>query len=341
MATKKSTRKISLDASGPLTKFFADMDDKTSMELERLLGSNGISARLNGVNMLILKCPSDDSKRVSENLEKLNNSSAKITLELIQKTIEAPQELSEEEVSENWGSITLRHAKTGFFSTIKPKTQHQQDAINAMLDKKVALLMGSAGTGKSFLALAFALKLLETKKIHKIIVSKPPIESGPSIGFLPGDMDDKLESYVLSIMSILTELIGVERRDKLMKDGSIQVENIGFLRGMTIGARQGVIAIIDEVQNIEFSQHKLLLSRLGDHPESRMILCGDQKQSDLRHKKDTLSLIHSIIKDSPFVGSVIFDRSDIVRSPVVKDLMERIEGYEDNEAEIKSKKVGY
>jgi phosphate starvation-inducible PhoH-like protein len=330
-SVKKSTRKIALNAEGSLTKFFIGMDDSTSMELERLLGQHGISARLNGVSMLILKCPGDDSQRISENLSKLNNDSSPITLDLIKQTIEAPQELSEQEASENWTSITLRHARPGMFTTIKPKTQHQQDAINEIINKKVTLLMGSAGTGKSMLGLCVGLRLLELKKIQKVIITKPPIDAGPGIGYLPGTEQEKLLPYTLSVMSLLTELVGSEKRDKLFKDGSIEIQNLGYLRGMTLGSskRSGVLFLVDECQNLNFHENKMVLSRIGDHPETRIVYAGDQLQSDLEYKRDTLSLIHSIIKDSPFVGSVVFDRSDIVRSATVRDLMERIETWED------------
>ncbi len=191
--------------------------------------------------------------------------------------------------------------------------------------------MGSAGTGKSYIAIAVGLKMLELKLVHKMIISRPPLETGQSLGFLPGDVNAKMEMFLIPIYNILAELVGKERRDKYIADGAIEILPIGHMRGTSWGARDGVYVCVDEVQNMDFIQHKLVLTRIGSHPNSRVVLCGDQRQSDLRNGKDTLSLIHSIIKPSKYVGSTIFNRNDVVRSEAVKDILGLIEDYEDKQ----------
>lgn len=337
-ASKKSTRKITLSkGNSRIIKFISTQKDRSSLFNEVSL-KHDVQLKLLDT-IFVIKAHKDKCKKIYDNFVKLD--ARKTELEKqdffdasnfnIQNNFNDEYKMVEDSPKDiDWNRIELNHYKQGQSTVIKPKTNNQALAIEAIIKNKVTMLMGSAGTGKSFLALAVGLKLLETKRVQKIIVSKPPIESGPGIGFLPGTEEEKMAPYILSIASILSELVGAEKRDKLMSTGIVEVQNIGYLRGMSLGNRDSVYYIVDECQNVTFSEHKLILSRLGDSPESRIVGCGDQRQSDLFNKKDTLSIVYDIIKDSPFVGSVTFTRQDIVRSPVVKDLMERIETFEDS-----------
>lgn len=329
---KKSTRKITIETSSKLVEFLKGLKDTERIGLfKEVFEDHAVELKLNAVGMLIVKASKANAEKIYHNLEVLGKSkeiSVEKILEAVSKGERGEEEPDNEPLPKVWDSISLRHAKNGS-TIIKAKTQRQLEAIEKILGNKVTMLMGSAGTGKSFLALAVGLKLLEMKKVQKIVISKPPVESGPGIGFLPGTQEEKMQPYILSIVSILTELVGAEKRDKLMNDNVVEVQNIGYLRGMTLGNRDSVYCIIDEAQNIDFAQHKLILSRLGSAPDSRIVMCGDQRQSDSRTGKDTLSIIYNIIKESTYVGAVTFLRSDIVRSAVTKDLMERIETWED------------
>ncbi len=337
MATKKkSTRKISLDVNNSLTEFYSSLDKETKEQLDRTLRDNEIEFRVNDVGMLVIKTNYEKFKQLNEGISYLKSLKRSIVLDDVNKILQGDFNFAEE-IDYDWSKIELRHYKSSHNTVVVPKTQNQKIFIEQILNKKVILGMGSPGTGKSFIALAVALKLLELGRLKKIIISKPPIESGPSIGFLPGSTDEKISAFSASFMGILTELIGTEKRDKLIKDGTIQIENIGFLRGLSIGTRDSVLFLVDEAQNVEFAQHKMILTRLGSHKESRIVYAGDQKQSDLRYNKDTLSKIYGIIKESPFVGSTIFQKSDVVRSEVTKDLLGRIEDYEEKETMLKQK----
>jgi phosphate starvation-inducible PhoH-like protein len=338
---KKSTRKITLDVHDKLTTFFKE--NIKNQVFADLCSKYRVTLKINNVGMLVIKGDKAGSSKLQNSFKKLSDLRRQIRIEDVSCMLEERPVTDLAEYVEDDNSsrvhndyrIDLRNNRS--YTSIKAKTRRQQEFIDAILNKKVILGMGSPGTGKSFIALTVALKLLQLKKVHKIIISKPPIESGPSIGFLPGTQEDKMGPYIASIMSILTELVGAEGRDKLIASGDVQIENIGYLRGMTLGNRESVVYILDEAQNVEFAQHKLILTRLGDKNESRIIMCGDQNQSDLKYKKDTLSKIHSIIKDSPYVGSVVFQREDVVRSEVVKDLLGRIETWEEMNSNKESK----
>lgn len=342
--SKKSTRKINLQSSDPLSIFFEGLQEAERGKIfSRLKDMYNVELKINNVGMLIIKCHKDESESINNAFIKLNKlSMKKITLDVIEgalglaKNTPYDPKSEEEEPSYSINNISFRK-KSGEFVNVIPKTENQAKFLEAIFTKKVAFGMGSPGTGKSFLALAASLKLLYSKKIHKIVISKPAIEAGPSIGFLPGSADEKLSAYAASFMGIIAELIGQEQRDKLIETKIIQIENIGFLRGMTLGGRDGVVYILDEAQNADFAQHKMILSRLGNHEESRIIYAGDQRQSDLKNKKDTLSQIYEIVKGSPYVGAVTFTKEDVVRSEVVKDLLGRIEQYEDDECDKKIK----
>lgn len=343
--SKKSTRKINLQSSDPLSAFFKDLQpEQRTKAFAKFKDLYSTELKLNDVGMLIIKCPKDVSTEINDAFVKLNKASKKPTLVEVENIIEAAVKkdpalasmVETDEESHAVNQITFRK-KNGDFATITPKTENQAKFLEAIFTKKVAFGLGSPGTGKSFLAFAAALKLLSSKKIHKIIISKPAIEAGPSIGYLPGSVDEKLSAYAASFMGIMAELVGAEQRDKLINTKTVQIENIGFLRGMTLGGRDGVVYILDEAQNADFAQHKMILSRLGNHPESRIIYAGDQRQSDLSKGKDTLSKVYSIVKSSPYVGAVIFTKEDVVRSEVVKDLLGRIEDYEDMQGSDKKR----
>lgn len=331
---KKSTRKVTLESQDKFTVFVKE--HIKSDVVNALAHKFGVSIRLNNIGMLVIKGDKAGSEKLQNQFKVLKSLKRNIVIDDLHAIVE--NRPIEDDVMEaqcidvSSMALTFRD-KTGKTSEIKPKTAHQIDLISSILTNKVTLALGSAGTGKSMVSLAVGLKLLETGVIKKIMVTKPAVDAGPEIGFLPGDESTKLAPYTASVMNLIGEIIGPEKRDKYLKNGMIEVQNLGFLRGITLGSVKtgGVFFLLDEAQNIDFQQNKMILSRLGDHPESRLVYAGDQFQSDLKYKKDTLSLIHHIIKDSPYVGSVIFTRDDIVRSPTVKDLMERMETYEESE----------
>lgn len=323
--SKTSRRKLTFDAKDEITVLFKSNSDHPIFQ--EIQEKYNVELKVNAVGILVAKGEKDKTLELETKFKSLRATKKAITTDDIRNI------LDEKEVAETIEEVNLIELefkdRGGRTSLIKPRTPHQKEFMEKIIASKVILGMGSAGTGKSFLAVAMALKMLEAKRIAKIIISRPAVETGKSIGFLPGTADEKMAAYLMPIFAILEEIIGKERRDKMIADGKIEILPIGYARGLTIGNQYGVVAIIDEAQNLEFTEHKLLLTRLGAHPNSKLIFCGDQRQSDLKHAKDTLSTIHNIIKDSKFVASVVFDKNDIVRSEAVKDILGRIEDYED------------
>lgn len=331
--SKTTRRKLTFNANDEITILFKENPDH--QVFTDICSKYGIELKLNAVGILVAKGDKDKTLELEHRFKHLKKPPS--SFEDLKQVLE---DAVAEETKEDLHNLELEFKdRTGRISHIKPKNEHQREFMNHIIDNKVTIGMGSAGTGKTFLAVAMALKMLEARKVSKIVISRPAVEAGKSIGFLPGSAEEKMEKYVAPILSILEEIIGFEKREKLIEDKKIEILPVGYARGLTLGgAKFGVVTIIDEAQNLEFIEHKLLLTRLGSHPNSRIILCGDQRQSDLHNAKDTLTKIHSILKESPFVASTIFTKEDIVRSEAVKDILGRIEDYEDQQAASKGKK---
>ena len=323
---KTSRRKLTFDAKDEITVLFkSNKDHQVFGDIQK---KYNIELKLNAVGILVAKGDKDDTLELERKF-KILSASKKIPATLDDlKNILDEKETAEVQIEQTWTELEFKD-RNGRISLIKPRNAHQQEFMEKIISSKVIIGMGSAGTGKSFLAVAIALKMLENKKIQKIIISRPAVEAGKSIGFLPGSADEKMSAYLAPLLSILDEIIGRERRDKLIEEGKIEILPMAYARGLTIGNQFGCVGIFDEAQNMEFMEHKMILTRLGSHPNSKLIFCGDQRQSDLHKGKDTLSTIHNIIKESKFVASVVFDKNDIVRSEAVKDILGRIEDFED------------
>lgn len=340
---KNSTRKISLAAGGPLADFFSKLKGEEQDELDKILGKHGIHARLNAVGMLVLKCPSAESKKISDRLSRLNDKPNKgMSIQEIQRLIESP--VLEEEIEEkkvDWRSFSLRHHSSQSSSTVKPKTENQSKLMEEIDKKKVIFALGSAGSGKTFLATAVALKYLEMGYIEKIIISRPAVTS-EEFGFLPGDIDEKMGPFLFPILDILAQLVGNQRRDNYLERKTIEILPVAFGRGLTIGSSfRPTIGIIDEAQNLTYKQLKMMITRLGDHQNSKLIFCGDESQSDLKAgQANSLRSVSDILAPSPYVGSVTFNSDDVVRSEAVKEALRLFEKYEEGLVKQKGRNNG-
>jgi phosphate starvation-inducible PhoH-like protein len=324
---KKSTRKVAISQDSVITSFLAD---KKNNEVIDYAKTRGIELRINNIGMLVVKAPKNVSERIYKGLSLLANS-VSISKEDIKSIIDGKDIVVEErETKERWDAMEFRH-KNGKTIYIKPKNQHQQDAINQIVEKPVTFLGGSSGSGKTFIALAVALKYLEWKKVSKIVITRPSVTT-EEFGFIPGGINEKMAPFLYPIMDMLNQLIGAEKRDKLIEDGTIEILSVAYSRGITIGSSyKPTVGIIDESENLTLKQIYLMLSRLGDHTNSKLIFCGDVYQSDLK-AKDSSSLViaEKILKDSKYVGFTNFTKEDVVRSAAVKDIVDRFEQYENS-----------
>lgn len=203
------------------------------------------------------------------------------------------------------------------------KTEKQKEYIRLIKSKILVFALGEAGCGKTRVACSIALEELYNNKIEKIFLTRPVIESGENLGFLPGDLNEKINPYMLPIFNEFQE--SIEERDfkTLLFDKKIEIVPLAFMRGRTF---KRAIVIADEMQNASFKQIKNLLTRLGD--DSRIILNGDLTQSDLPHhlQGGFETVVNKLCQgDMDEAGLVVFDRSDIVRHPLVAKILDRLD----------------
>ena len=196
---------------------------------------------------------------------------------------------------------------------MSPAQQQLMDAIDA---QSVVLALGPAGTGKTYLAIAKAVEALETGKVQRIVLSRPAVEAGESLGFLPGDLNEKLAPYLRPLYDALTERLGTKRLKAFLAEGMIEIAPVAYMRGRTLSE---CFVVIDEAQNCTYGQIKMLLTRLGWR--STMVLTGDPDQTDLLPGMSGLSDIARRLEPIAEVPVVRLAEGDIVRHPLVASML--------------------
>ena len=209
------------------------------------------------------------------------------------------------------------------------RSEKQSDYIRALKEKDIVMSLGPAGTGKSFLAVSVGVTLLMEKKIERVILSRPAVEAGEKLGFLPGDMKEKVDPYLRPLYDALYELFGADKIDKKIETGEIEIAPLAFMRGRTL---KNCFAILDEAQNATETQIKMFLTRIGEN--SKLVVNGDPSQIDLINKSQS-GLIKSknILKHIKEIEIVEFDHKDVVRHPLVSKI---IRAYQKKSADDKN-----
>ena len=202
-------------------------------------------------------------------------------------------------------------------SSVIARSKRQSDYIKALKENDVVISLGPAGTGKSFLAVSVAVSLLMEKKVERVILSRPAVEAGEKLGFLPGDMKEKVDPYLRPLYDALYELFGSDKIDKKIATGEIEIAPLAFMRGRTL---KNCFAILDEAQNATETQIKMFLTRIGEN--SKLVVNGDPSQIDLINKSQS-GLIKSknILKGLNEIKIIEFDHTDVVRHPLVSKII--------------------
>lgn len=201
---------------------------------------------------------------------------------------------------------------------IQPRGRNQARLVEAFASRDLCFAIGPAGSGKTFLAICLAVKALKSKQVRRIILSRPAVEAGEKLGFLPGEMKDKLDPYLQPLYDALGELIPAPKLKDLLDSGTIQIAPLAFMRGRTLS---DAVVILDEAQNTTPQQMKMFLTRLGMN--SKMIVTGDLTQVDLPRGvpsglRDAVEKLHHL----PGIGFIHLERGDIVRHPLVSQIVD-------------------
>ncbi len=306
-----------------LNMVVGDLDKNINHLMERLGTKIKIvdnSIEVNGEN-------EDLAARVLETMAKFIEASKKeVSINEIDYIINLARDHREAEVLD-------LHAKqiayTADGKSLYPKTLGQKLYIDSIMENDIVFGTGPAGTGKTYLAVALAAHSLRNKQFERIILTRPAVEAGESLGFLPGDLQEKVDPYLRPIYDALFEILSAEKYTKYIEKGIIEIAPLAYMRGRTLDRS---FIVLDEAQNTTPEQMKMFLTRLGY--SSKMVITGDLTQTDLpRGKKSGLMHAINILKNTKGIGMVELQKVDIVRHPLVRRV---IEAYENNDKKVRA-----
>jgi phosphate starvation-inducible PhoH-like protein len=204
---------------------------------------------------------------------------------------------------------------------IKAKTVNQQKLVEISSENDLVFAVGPAGTGKTYTAVALAVSALKNREVRRIVMTRPAVEAGENLGFLPGDLKEKLDPYLQPLYDALRDMLPKEKLDFYLENKTIEIAPLAFMRGRTL---DDAYVILDESQNTTTSQMKMFLTRMGEN--SRFIITGDPTQIDLpKHQKSGLKEVLIKLKDIKGIGIVALDGRDVLRHPLVKKIINAYE----------------
>lgn len=224
------------------------------------------------------------------------------------------------------GDAIIVHSTEG--KAIKARNKTQQEMVKAYFNNDLVFAVGPAGTGKTYVAIALAVRSLKNREVKRIILTRPAVEAGERLGFLPGDLKDKLDPYLQPLYDALGDMIPSRRLQEFIADGTIQIAPLAYMRGRTLDR---ACVILDEAQNTNTGQLKMFLTRMGAN--AKFIVTGDASQIDLPRKEDS-GLMRSInmLKGIKGIAAIFFGSEDIVRHPLVTKIVKAFDRKEQEEA---------
>lgn len=303
---------IRLDEQVDVNEIFG-AHDKNIKLLEDYLNLNitsrGEFVRISGEELFV-----NYAREILKNLQKLSSRGHKISTTDVVTSIQMAKKGELDKFLALYEKTIIKDAKG---NPIRPKNLGQKTYVEAIKKNDVVFGMGPAGTGKTFLAVCLAVAALKNGEVEKIILTRPAVEAGESLGFLPGDLQEKVNPYLRPIYDALYMILGMDHTNRLMERGVIEIAPLAYMRGRTL---EECFVILDEAQNTTKSQMKMFLTRLGNR--SKMVINGDQSQIDLPRGVES-GLVHanSILRDIQKIKFVEFSVADVVRHPVVADII--------------------
>lgn len=242
-----------------------------------------------------------------------------IKLTDIKQLLNSTQEQNQETYNKETDSKTLVHGRNG--RVIKARSPNQHKIVDSIEYNDIVFAIGPAGTGKTYTAVALAVRALKNKEVKRIILTRPAVEAGESLGFLPGDLREKLDPYLQPLYDALRDMLPQQRLLNYLDDNVIEIAPLAFMRGRTL---DNAFVILDEAQNSTPAQLKMFLTRMGTN--AKFIITGDITQIDLpRHQKSGLVESRNILKNIKGIEFVILDKNDVVRHKLVTKIIEAYE----------------
>lgn len=307
---------------GPLDRYIK----KIEKTLQVTVLQRDSSIKIMGNNETVSK-----AVHVIKALSSLAANKGELTEQDVDYCLSLSEDDKEEEIVEIDKDIV---ARTFLGKPIKPKTLGQKQYIDMIREKMIVFGIGPAGTGKTYLAMAMAVNAFKKNEVERIILTRPAIEAGEKLGFLPGDLQSKVDPYLRPLYDALFEIMGAESFNINLEKGLIEVAPLAYMRGRTL---DNAFIILDEAQNTTPSQMKMFLTRIGFG--SKVIVTGDGSQKDLPpNVKSGLDEAVKILKDIPEIGFNKFSTRDVVRHPLVQRIVKAYEDYERRAAKREEKK---
>ena len=317
MSDDTVTQKLSTEGADPLT--LAGVNDGNLVELSRL---GGVRVTLRGDTMTItgpggfVERAAGIATRMIEAARQRRDLTPDDVLRISDAVDHGDSEDDDTGASGN-GASGMRIALPGIRKVIQPKTPGQAEYLRMMQDNDIVVGIGPAGTGKTYLAVAAAVDALTRKRVRRIVLARPAVEAGESLGFLPGDMQAKIDPYLRPLYDALDDMMPFERIQRALEQRVIEVAPLAFMRGRTLG---DAFVIVDEAQNATTMQMKMLLTRLGVN--SKMVITGDKTQVDLPKREDSgLMQVERILPGIDGIGFHYFNETDVVRHRLVRDIV--------------------
>ena len=313
-------QRISIERMEQAVNLFGSFDENVRLiesEFKVTVSNREGELRVNGeVEDTMLAC------KALQALLTISNRGEPITEQNVRYVISLVRAGQEERISELTQDVICISSKG---RPIKPKTIGQKKYIESVLKNTITIGVGPAGTGKTYLAVAAAVAAFRERKVNRIILTRPAVEAGERLGFLPGDLQSKVDPYLRPLYDALFDMLGAETYQKYLERGNIEVAPLAYMRGRTL---DDSFIILDEAQNTTEEQMKMFLTRMGLN--AKMIVTGDMSQIDLPpSQRSGLSQAIELLHDVPGIAKVQFSKKDIVRHKLVQRIVEAYDAYDE------------
>lgn len=320
-----SIRKISAGSADKLQRVLGTFDENLNLIMSEL----GVNLRVDGVQVVVSGAEErvNQAASVLENLFILADGGDGLDKARVSYCIELAKEGRAEDIVKLSSGVV---AITSRGKPVKCKTVGQKRYVDSINKNSVVFGIGPAGTGKTYLAVCLAVQAMKQKQVDRIILTRPAVEAGEKLGFLPGDLQTKVDPYLRPLYDALQELLGLDNFAKYMERGSIEIAPLAYMRGRTLS---NAFIILDEAQNSTREQMKMFLTRLGNG--SKMVITGDVTQIDLPDgKKSGLDHAATVLKDVEDIGIVRLSDKDVVRNPLVMRIVRAYEADDNGRKKI-------
>jgi phosphate starvation-inducible PhoH-like protein len=319
LAKDKQERQVFIEDNQIISELFGKLDENIKI-IEKELGVE-IILREGKVIVIGDELSAELGERLIQKLVEIIKTQKKLTKQELRYTIQLILEGKEEKVKDLLNDVLCITASG---KSIKPKTLGQKRYVDGIKNNDIVFGIGPAGTGKTYLAMAMAVNSFKNKEVNRIVLTRPAVEAGENLGFLPGDLQEKVDPYLRPIYDALFDILGFETYLKLMEKGLIEVAPLAYMRGRTLDS---AYVILDEAQNTTNEQMKMFLTRLGFG--SKAIITGDITQIDLpKGRSSGLVTVAEILSNIDGIDFTYLTKYDIVRHPLVQKIIEAYENYE-------------